>query len=660
MNRRGSSRNSQTAFVFALSVTSIWVSLIQILRNSPSESLDKIIYAGAACVGAFTLLKTYGKTWPSINFITVSISLLSLALGIFGIEKHGTETTRGVDISGLLWLGFGPFVLIMCLLLLPWIFHIYRWVGLAKPVRLFLSLLAVLVSILVVPAIWQTNTSIIDVDSSEYVINENLAVAAGHLPYVDFIPQYGTLYAWLIAPFADSLNADQLVNLSLYLMNIATLIAILIGVLLVYWAMNKRSLALAALLVIPLTSIAQFPGRDVYSGTIYALLGGIASRVFPGVVIAALIISALSISKARVKTALSLIASFLAGLNIWHTLDFGFALLVTMALFSVFISSNKRHLALYFISMFIGTVIYPIVQSISGEGVNLVYFGIFILGFGSGFGAEPIITPGPVLVVLPLIAAISAVSSGILLANRFGKLQIEDHLKRSLYTASFFSVWSAFGFAYYLNRSYASGQMQILFLPLSIALASFAYYLMESHSDLTLSGLKIFGSASWNRVNRVKTLSALAVGLVLTIPIASTIAFPQPNIEMKRITAKDPNQSYPKKNVNLVKENYSLLKGLKPEILSELSYFGASSNYVTLSLDILSTNILNSPWDIPVTNYTVITGCEYLSEVGRKYLLLGDEAAALFRFENQSLCNLYQYIPLEGFPDGRLAIQVNG
>jgi hypothetical protein len=296
---------------------------------------------------------------------------------------------------------------------------------------------------------------------------------------------------------------------------------------------------------------------------------------------------------------------------------------------------------MYLATFILGLLSYPILLLIFGRSVNLDFVGFFARQYQSGFMAEPIITPGPVLVVLPLIAAISAVSSGILLANRFGRLQIEEHLKRSLYTASFFSVWSAFGFAYYLNRSYASGQMQILFLPLSIALASFAYYLIESNSDLTLSGLKTFGSASWNRVNRVKTLSALAVGLVLTIPIASTIAFPQPNIELKRITAKDPNQSFPKPS------NQRFIEGLDSiESADKLFYFGTSSNYMELRANLQSLSLFNSPFDFTIGSKLVEAGCNYVSEVNPQRIVVNDEGAAITQaFPESKLCNKYLFSP---------------
>lgn len=59
-----------------------------------------------------------------------------------------------------------------------------------------------------------------------------------------------------------------------------------------------------------------------------------------------------------------------------------------------------------------------------------------------------------------------------------------------------FGLWSLFGFTYYLNRSYASGQMQVLFLPLAISLAAFVGILMkEPVKSLVFGNLqKVFSS----------------------------------------------------------------------------------------------------------------------------------------------------------------------
>jgi hypothetical protein len=644
-----------------LATSALLIAVIQLIRTNKLEIWDRAIYLSVGLLALISLMKmAFGKTNETRSFLYPLSGIVILVVGILGIEKHGTETTRGVDISGLLWLGFGPGVLLALLALIPFIFSLYRWDGLPRWTKYSFSTLAAVVTLSFIPAVWQGGASIIDNDSSEYVINENLAVSAGQLPYVDFIPQYGTLFSWLIAPFKSMLTPDGLVTLSLYLMSIAAIAAVFIGVYLVYKGTNKRSLTLSILLVIPITSIAQFPGRDVFSGTIFSLTGGIPTRIFPGMLIGSVLITAWAYRGKRTRS-ISIIfyaAIFLSGANVWHSLDFGLALLLSIVLLLLLNTLAMRDMVAPLVIMLLGVISYPVMGTLFGFSVRLDWVGIFVRGFGTGFGSEPIITPGPVLVVLPLIATIAAISTGLLLRERFSSYQIPEQLRRSVLTASFFSLWSAAGFAYYLNRSYASGQMQILFLPLSVALANFIYFVLEMDLEAKWSARSFFKAETWRKPKLRSSLTSLTLAIVMALPLASTVAFPQPNIELKRLTQGVPGHTWPKSNSKSVFEDIAKIKSGSIFPLEDASFFGASGHYVELVTGLTSLNILNSPWDIPITQTTIETGCKPVMNSTSKYLILGTEGPSLFRFENGTLCNVYRMISIPGLSEFRVAERI--
>ena len=644
-----------------LSILTLMIFIFQSMRSSNQEIWDRFIYLSAAIISLYFLGQFMRRDMKNTHASSLPILGIPLLLiGVHGIEKHGTETTRGVDISGLLWLGFGPWVLLFLLGLLPFIFMIYDWIRLPKIVRYFLSVIATFLLLAMIPAAWQGGSSIIDIDSSEYVINENLAVAAGHLPYVDFIPQYGTLYSWLIAPFKSILSADGLVTLSLYLMSFAAIIAVLIGIYLVYKGTNKTSLTLAIFIVVPITSIAQFPNREVFSGTIYSLTGGIPTRVFPGIIIACILIAfwARSNEYSLKNSIFFFIALYLLGLNIWHTLDFGVALLFTTITLLILIEKNIRTLAIKLFLILTGVLTYPFISLVSDFSINYSWVGVFIKSFGSGFGAEPIITPGPVLIILPLIATIAAISTGLLLRERFSLYEIPAPLRRAVITSSFFSIWSAAGFAYYLNRSYASGQMQILFLPLAIAIGNFCYFIIQMESVSTWTAKTFFSKETWLKKKPGQPLAHLTLAIIMALPLASTVSFPQPNIEIERLTESVENHTWPKGNSRSVIDDLSVIKEQSYFSLAETSFFGASGNYIKLRTGLRSVNILNSPWDIPVTEKTVIVGCTPIIESRARYLVLGLEGPALFKFNNNTLCDVYQLVSFLGISEFRVAERV--
>ena len=638
----------------SLFYTTVLIALIQLVRlGSKSESWDKTTFLGCALIGLYFAIHIFRKrNATKLSKAIPVITALLFAFGIFGIEHH--DPINGVDLSPILWLGFGPWVLLVTLALLPFIYSLYQWTALPKLVRYSLSGLATLVALAMIPAAWQGGASIIDTYHSEYVINENLAVAAGHLPYVDFIPQYGTLFACLIAPFKSTLSADGLVTLSLYLMSIAAIVAVMIGIYLVYKGTNKLSLTLAILIVVPITSIAQFPNREVFSGTIFALTGGIPTRIFPGTLIAVLYLFAFDFktTQSKLRTVSFYSALFLAGLNIWHSLVFGMALLLTVSLICILMERRIKYLLIQFAVIILGLVTYPIAGVVFSFSINYSWLGIFVKGFGTGFGAEPIITPGPVLVILPLIATIAAISTGLLLKERFSSFQIPSHLKRALVTSSFFSLWSAAGFAYYLNRSYASGQMQILFLPVSIALGNFIYFIMQYEADSGWTVKSFFNPQTWRKARLGQSLSYLTLAIVMALPLASTIAFPQPRIELKRLTQSVDNHTWPKLEHNSFASDMESINSLN---LTRLGYFGTSGNYYELKFRVPSINLFNSPFDMTISPVIVEAACKRINDSAMKYVVVNDEGLAISQaFGSKKLCDKYE---VEGSISPRVLIR---
>jgi hypothetical protein len=638
-------------------LVSINILLIHLVRTSTSESWDKLIYVTSILFGSYALFSK-AKIWRDSLFYFVSI--IPLFIGVIGVEKHGTETTSGVDVSGLLWLGFGPVVLVVLVLIYPFIFKILDIKNHSSIMKSVLGLLATISVVLSCIGAWQTNISIIDPYSTEYVANEHLAVSAGHFPYVDFIPQYGTLISFIIAPLKNYLNPYDLLDLSFYVTFGLTIIAMLIGVVLVRQAFGTKSWILPILLVFPFTSVTHLPVRTGFAGSIFDLIQQLPLRLIPGMVLGLLLVGYLTNTYSnRIDTAYISLIGFLSGFTLWLNQDFAvLAGLITMFLLLVFITKIKK----YFIGVafyIIGIASYPAILILFGEKVLLKYVGFFAIQYSGGFMAESIKIPGPVLVVLPAIVAIVLVSSQILVKARLKKKTLEVLDQRALLIACYFSLWCLGGFLYYLNRSYASGQMQILFLPLAVAAAALIAFIQRSEFlQIPWTPSSAMKSKFWTRdLNRNLALGVSV--LLVALPIATTVALPDPRIELKRINNAPIQYKWPKAQTSTLIE-YS--KEIKRKNLFEgkkLGFFGASGNYIELMTGIESVNILNSPWDIPVTQTTIKTGCEAIFAVNPDILLVGPEGPALFRFNNNSLCNAYQYLSVPGFPDGTFAQKIS-
>lgn len=652
------SQSSLFRFSARFPITVAWASLvifsIQTLRNSNSESWDRFIYISAILTSIYITL-TRSKIFSHPIFL--SLGLISLLLGVIGVEKHGTETTSGIDVSNLLWLGFGWIVFLALVFSALMYFNFYS-LGKRPNWLRALGILAFFYSTsLALLAAWQTNSSIIDNYHSEYVINEALAVPAGHIPYVDFIPQYGILYSFLLKPFSKWLSPNELVN-SLYLMcYVAIIISFFIAIALLHRNLDKKSWIVAALWVIPFTSLAHLPNREGYSGTIFSLISQIPVRIFPGMILAILTISTLANLNSRSNlrnTFRIFVTSIFAGLGFWINQDFVLLSgLISVAMIVLFTKSFKLSMT-SMMGYLIGVFLYPLLVQISGNTVQFKYVGFFAVQYGGAYMSEEIITPGPVLIVLPLITAMMAVVYATYIKTFGLRKEIINEDYRRVLTVSFFAVWCLGGFLYYLNRSYASGQMQILFLPLSVALGSFAHmsfwkdHFEKIRSRKGLSPRQYF----------VRIIPALIQTLLFALPFATVVASSDPRIEWRRISTSPEGHIWPKGNsLEAVSIWTELSKN--PNIRKEkVAYFGASGNYVELLTGIKSVNILNSPWDMPVTQVTIRTGCEAITKYNPEYLVVGIEGRSLFRFENNTLCNRYEFIEYENLALGTVAKRI--
>jgi hypothetical protein len=642
----------------SLSFISIFILLVQFLRSNNSETWDRLIYLGSIICGIFVFLFTLSSKYFKYKTYPIAATLI-LFFGIVGIEKHDTKATRGVDISKEFWLGFGPYILIVVLMIIPFVFTIYSWVGLNKKIQMILNFLAILVLIFVIPALWQGGNSIIDRGSNEYIINENLSVSAGYLPYVDFIPQYGTLYSWLLVPFKSYLDVDGLVTVSLYMMSIGTIIAILVGVWIAYKAMNCRSLGLAILLIVPLTSIAQFPNREVFSGTIFALLSQLPLRILPGMVLGLFLLRIIIKNQNNISVG-KVILSFFSGLTIWINQDFALLAGLITLFFIIFYMNKILNSILIIISFILGILSYPIALYFRGIDINYNYIGFFATQYTSSASmSEPIITPGPILIILPWIITLVMISSYILIRDRYFKKFISKDVKLAILTTSFFSIWSLIGFAYYLNRSYASGQMQILFLPLSVASASLFGYLFREHLNVPWTPKSFLSYSNWSRLNLRKSVYYLLPAIIMSVPLSSIIAFPNPSIEAKRLLSSAPNNTWPKPNlIGSMRDAKFGLNLAKSKDL-KIAFFGASGNYMKLSTGISSVNIFNSPWDMPMSDESVTVGCQRIFSLSPDLIVLGEEGPSLFRFANNTLCNQYIIQNIDGIQENRIAVRIN-
>ena len=663
MSKRGNLLLSDSDQVFVLfskvfgTVAATTLAYQLIRAGSKSESWDKLIFATAMLVGILGFVSLFISKTKHFRFdnVTFLFALVGIVLGVGGIEKH--DPINGVVLSNRLWLGFGPFVLALTLIFAFVAWQIWQWKnlkGIWKTLLLLFSLASVALAGL---SFWQDSQSIIDPDHSEYVLNEVMAIRAGNWPFENFIPQYQTVYTF-IAAILKGLSTNDAAQWILLMMFAATLASLLIGILLVRQTLPSKSLVAAIMLVIPFTALTQFPTREGFMGSIASLLSGLSIRIFPGILLFSLalwVVTSPRLTPKKSRIAF-LILGVVAGWTMWSSQDFGIAATITTFVILAIIPlrngvSKSKSLSFLALGFLPGFLTYQFVSMAGGHSVNYDYFAFFARQFGSGFGAENMRTPGPVLVILPLIIGLAVAHLHILRISK----SLEGELALRIYSNSvlglLFASWSTLGFSYYLNRSYASGQMQILFLPISIALGTLVgsiIYLKEREN-------RTFEKPALNLFLSTKTRYTAALSLVVSLPLSTLLLLPNPSIELDRISQGAQTPRWPKPtiatSINDAKAGLAFAQNNKVSI----AFFGASSNYVSDATGIKSAAILNSPFDLYMSQETVSVACKYLESLKPDYLVLSDEGAALFQFENKTLCGTYAFSDINGVRSGRAA-----
>jgi hypothetical protein len=651
-------------FIYGLKafvLTGFLIFAIQLFRGTgQSEGPDKIIYLGSiALAGVFLLMGlvrdnfTKGKYFYSISAFVLTV------LGVVGIEEH--DPINGVVLSNRLWLGFGPFVLLLTLFISLYIFNILEWHSLKKPWKILFSSIILANLILVIPSFWQSSKTVIDADHSEYVMNEIISTANGKWPYSNFIPQYQTFYGFLLKPFADSMSASQISNITFIGLTLISFLTIALGVIIAWIGLGKRSLIVSIGLIVPLTTLTQFPVREGYMGSIASLLSGLSIRVFPGLILLALLVKALEHFKGRqiLSRYVTLgLLGVLAGFVSWQSQDFGVAAAITSFLVITFAGSSKfldiKSLIATLVGFISGFSVYPVMASLSGFPINFDYFLFFTRQFGSGFGAERIRTIGPVLVILPLIVLL-VVTHGIYLYKSKHAESKDSQLYLNSLIGFSFSVWSFAGFTYYLNRSYASGQMQILFLSIAISLAALIGILLKSSSTIAPSGFL------FSKLNRDKKTFVwfVPLAIIFSLPLATLILTPNPQIELKRISEGSEKPRWPKSTILESVSDAKVAMAYANSTSKTIGFFGASAAFVEKETGVQSLSILNSPFDLFMSQQTVTVSCQYIEEIRPDFIVLSVEGVALFRFKDNSLCETYIQMDIPGVRTGHFAVRIN-
>lgn len=625
---------SADQFTYAVGLIALFSFLTWVLTGlgTRSETSDKLTYLSAGFAGlifVFTSIKNQEKS--EFKKFLSGLAWISIIIGILIIEHRNMSREHPM--------GFGPIVAIMTAAIFP---VVSRYLDsnliLKKNINRLLIIYSSLVMALVSVAFFQTRTTMTNAPHSEYVLNEIWAPATNNYPYQEFIPQYTFLIGWLVKPILVALGPT---SGSDFLVLMMTLFAFVCTFLMVYMAKKafpELPWLVVIIAVLPFCTPSSGWNRVSFVGPATTILSGPSLRIFGGMIVGALLIWSLNRQIIGKKYRFPLlITGFSSALVVWNNLDFGLAAVVAMllvtAITSFSIKSLKKDSLLYiFAGLLIGNLFVYIYLALQNGIPNWNYFGWFMRSFAGGFGSVTIEMPGPVNLDFPLIMGTAAFGASYILI-RFGKptnLSNEDPTSflnlRSAITASYFGAFATFGLPYYINRSYHSGQMSILYFPLAVSL-------------MATIGL-LWRTKNYSR----KSLSTKFPALLLAFMISTIAVIPTPNWEIKRLTGGNPDGTFPRLPVSQLAEKSNEFKKWADEEKLSLSYFGEEGNYFELITGIKSANIFNSPFDGFQNNQAVDVMCKKLKSDGGDILVMTELTQQTFAWNDKSLCQGLYYL----------------
>jgi hypothetical protein len=153
-----------------------------------------------------------------------------------------------------------------------------------------------------------------------------------------------------------------------------------------------------------------------------------------------------------------------------------------------------------------------------------------------------------------------------------------------------------------------------------------------------------FRKRIWAKSNLRYQIPNLSLAILMALPIATIVAFPNPQIELKRLTNAPIGNKWPNMALDDAMKRYQQIADSNPIIIEDLAYFGNAGNYFEYETGVKSANILNSPIDITPAKVPLETGCSYLRLVDAKYLLIDENGLAVKNaFGDRGLCDLYDF-----------------
>ena len=616
------------------------------------------------------------KTWDKVGFFlsvasavllgawylrraTMKPSRLALVVCV-GAFLWGIATVERPSLSTFYWEGFGRSVALLCIPVAVLLIPLSAWIRRTRLRAFVVGAAVVPLAVFDLLSLLRDTYDFAFAPNNVFVVNEVLAPVAGRVPDANFVPQYTLLFGWMLVPLRHHLSADAMVNLSAIGLGGLGAISVVLTVVLARRCLPPRSLWLAVLLTVPLVTVTVLHG--LVTSSLGSYFQELPLRMFPAMLCTAIAVRALDgLLQGVLHTGTLVSLGVLAGLMAWNSQDIGVVVAVASGVVLQLAargSLRKRATARWLAGLIPGLIAYPLWALAAGHPLNANYFALTVRSFGNGFGSAPIQVPGPVLLVLPFMLGSAVVGVCLLVRSSGGSSPLPRHTRLAIVTLAFVGLWSVGFLPYYVNRSYASGQLQVFLLP--FALCSCA--LLSLCLDVFPVGGRDGRQTSRSLRNRGAWL--LPVTLPVAVGVGALLQTPNPSGTLRTLfhspsyngfastleetETQTPVSGRPASTLSaLVTKEISIAQTYaRTHGGGSVGYFGPNANYLTLLSGVQSRLLYDDPVDFTIEPAALRLGCAYLLDHPTTWLVTEPGATA---FTGASVCGAYKavYVPHE-------------
>lgn len=611
-----------------------------------SEKWDILLFLLLLTFALISFLSLLGgKEYLMKRNIPLSIlGFYSLYKGISVIEYEtwpGLETAAG----NVFWFGFGIEVFILSIIIFPFILKILFSTQTYFNILRILIFLYLILSYLL--SHFQFTDNLIDIVHSSYVFDEILSIKSGKIPYQDFIPQYQTLFTYtsLLLP-----NLEVLPLLNIYLLSFFSIsvFILVVSIKLISNSYQNFNLINSTIIFVPFLVVAPiFYSRLEYGGTIAALITAYPVRIFPFFVIFLIFFKGYNFSDENhakiINDKFLYIAFYLLGLNLLNNFEFGLAALFTCVSVLLITEMISKHNLMHLIKKIILLLSVSVLGSLTLIGIYKLYnlnFEINYIGWWfkqyatSNALGKKIVIPGPSQFILPIVLSTLLGHIYFFKSSLTSSKENLVLMKNSIFGMGF-CIFTILGLPYYIGRSYASGQLQIFLLPVSLSFALMIGSLL-THSKITKINVRSINQNFFNSIFFI---------LLISVFISSSIISSTPNREMQRIINGRDMASWPSQlQLEIINEVSDFKKSLSDE---KIGYFGDFSNIISYQTGLFSvTNVsgidnvkMNSVFSFQTLLYN--QSCETIEENKFDYIVTDKNATKINNLAEFELCNNY-------------------